>query len=257
MWEKVRSIEIVRPYLKEGLKLPPPSVSDLLVQTTLQYPNRALPRYIDRISIGDFSRELGYLAGHATNVDNGPRDVASLCYVDRSGLMRHSIFVPRKVGDTVTIGVEFDLPEVVSTTETSTVFYPKMDSVGAVAAIIHRTPATKEALPPSWVWRYVPLREKDFKAASAAFFLTGLPGKEDIFALFRGANTPELTRTQARDVEAEYNAYFEYLTKEKGWSEDLARVSLYRQFVKSLDLQFFHGNAKSGVLVRSIPERHI
>lgn len=242
-------IRVAQPRIRERLSASIPTVSQLISDISLYSPNRALNQRVEQISIDGFSSQLSDLRAFGVNADIR-QEVAALYYTDKLGNFpsRRSVFAVNR--ESQSIPLKFDTPEIDASNPR---FYrPKMESVGAVGAIAQFV--LKRTLPQASNLRHLLYETIDYKAATAAFFLT-ISG--DIFAFYRGVNTPQYDRKQAERAVGGFDRSLKYLIEERGHAAELARASLLREYVSKLDLQFFHGLEKNGVLVRSSPEKHI
>lgn len=243
-------LRLAQPRIREKLTAQQnPTVSQLISDISLHSPNRALSQRVEQISIDGFSSQLSDLRVFGVNADVR-QEVAALYYADRLGNFpsRRSIFTVNR--ESQSIPLKFDTPEI--DISNPRFYRPKMESVGAVGAIAQF--ALERTLPQASNLRHLLYETIDYKAATAAFFLT-ISG--DIFAFYRGVNTPQYNREQAGRVVDGFDRSLKHLVEERGHTEGFARASLLREYVSVLDLQFFHGMEKNGVLIRSSPGKHI
>jgi hypothetical protein len=148
-----------------------------------------------------------------------------------------------------TISVRIDEPKINPNNPRK--YLPKEKSVGAV---VHYSQSSTLPMPDNLL--HLLLEDKNFKAATAAFFLTK---NDDVHAIFRGDQTPQADTHRAKRIVENMKAVqkdFYYTHSHNGVDMKTANMCVLREAIHEYDLKYFHGNLISGNLKRSSPELH-
>ncbi len=223
-----------------------PLIPTLIPLLTHRKRGRALGLDIGRIELGGFSDQLLQLRQEQEAGDFRLEKVG-VYYTDGFGTFPSSQRTFTQLVGQETVRVEVDPPLIDPNNPNR--LLPKTKSVGVVAHL-----SSRDTLPLSHNLVHLLHQDLHFKAATAAFFLSP---SDSFFALFRGDNTPQLTRVQVNSYMADLEAAYQRLSKDPNLSGGIIRASLLRETVKRFDLRFFQGSLKRGRLQISSPERHI
>lgn len=223
-----------------------PLVATLIPQLTYRKKGRSLGSGIEVIELGGFTDQLLQLKREQEASDLRLEKVG-VYYTDPlanfpSSQRTFSQFVGQS-----SIRVEVDPPQV--DPQNPNRFLPKTKSVGVIAHLF-----LQDTLPFSHNLVHLLHQDLHFKAATAAFFLSP---NDNMFALFRGDKTPQLTKAQVDGYMTALEAAYERLSNDSNLSQGIIKASLLRETVRRFDLKFFKGSLKKGRLQISSPDRHI
>lgn len=227
--------------------------------------NRNLDSNISEINLGSFGIEYG-LAIDLTEHDPEDREVGKLITVSRSGMvMVHKDFTRGKktsvtITDTLGVRDHYRLPDFVGDYEVpdNTVLYEnylsQVDSESLnrgsllfVASVLHSHP---HPLPPFGDLAQLLLNDQ------ASPFIQMVATKYDRYAVFRGANTPDMSFKEAKRVINKYLKIVQDLAGSSDFkliSHEALQLIVIDQIVKDFDFQFFHGDRFDTTLKRKAP----